>query len=142
MAGEVRSEVASTTAVKSVERRCAAIVVAPPSNLFSFFFFGSGEAKAGNVRCFFFSDRSPVRSSHLSSAALPRRWSLPHYSRSGAFSVARSPTPVSPLLAARTACAGVLHCCISAPLHKAINTPAIHHPSKHKMHNTAARPIW
>lgn len=142
MAGEVRSEVASTTAVKSVERRCAAIVVAPPSNLFSFFFrIWRGKGRKRSL-FFFFSDRSPVRSSHLSSAALPRRWSLPHYSRSGAFSVARSPTPVSPLLAARTACAGVLHCCISAPLHKAINTPAIHHPSKHKMHNTAARPIW
>lgn len=54
MAGEVRSEVASTTAVKSVERRCAAIVVAPPSNLFSFFFSDLERQRQETFAVFFF----------------------------------------------------------------------------------------
>lgn len=62
MAGEVRSEVASTTAVKSVERRCAAIVVAPPSNLFSFFFrIWRGKGRKRSLFFFFQIDRPSAR---------------------------------------------------------------------------------
>lgn len=64
MAGEVRSEVASTTAVKSVERRCAAIVVAPPSNLFSFFFrIWRGKGRKRSLFFFFRSIARPLVSS-------------------------------------------------------------------------------